>query len=185
MIPKKTGSSGNFELEENQCVHFGATFPNGNTECNSTGLAPSRLGHLVRLERRLLHVPVHPQSRRLLGFRFLSKTYVYKVLPFGLKHSPWVFSRVVATVIAHLRLQGIRIFYYLDDWLLQSRLQATLQLVQNLGFIVNVKKSVLTPQKMPVYLGASLDIRRLIARLVEPRNSSRLRRFLPSCGREF
>ena len=102
---------------------------------------------------------------------------MYKVLPFGLKDSPWVFSRLVATVIAHLRLQGIGIFYYLDDWLivaesqsiLQSHLQTTLQLVQNLGFIVNLKKSVFTPQKMPVYLGASLDIRRLIARPVEPR----------------
>ena len=105
---------------------------------------------------------------------------MYKVLPFGLKDSPWVFSRLVATVIAHLRLQGIRIFYYLDDWLivaesqslLLSHLQTTLQLVQNLGFIVNLKKSVLTPQKMPVYLGASLDIRRLIARPIEPRVSA-------------
>ena len=87
------------------------------------------------------------------------------------------FSRVVAMVIAHLRLQGIRIFYYLDDWLLvaesqsllQSHLQATLQLAHSLGFIVNLKKSVLTPQRMPVYLGVSLDIPRLIARPVEHR----------------
>ena len=68
----------------------------------------------IDLKDAYLHVPVHPQSRRLLGFKFLDKTYVYKVLPFGLKDSPWVFSRVVATVIAHLRLQGIRIYYYLD-----------------------------------------------------------------------
>ena len=102
---------------------------------------------------------------------------MYKVLPFGLKDSPWVFSRVVATVIAHLRLQGIRIYYYLDDWLLvaesqsllQSHLHATLQLAQSLGFIFNLKKSLLTPQRMPVYLGASLDIPRLIARPVERR----------------
>ena len=131
----------------------------------------------IDLKDAYLHVPVHPQSRRLLGFKFLDKTYVYKVLPFSLKDSPWVFSRVVATVIAHLRLQGIRIFYYLDDWLLvaesqsllQSHLQATLHLAQSLGFIVNLKKSVLTPQRMPVYLGASLDIPRLIARPVERR----------------
>ena len=131
----------------------------------------------IDLKDAYLHVPVHPQSRRLLGFKFLDKTYVYKVLPFGLKDSPWVFSRIVATVIAHLRLQGIRIYYYMDDWLLvaesqsllQSHLQATLQLAQRLGFIVNLKKSVLTPQRMPVYLGASLDIPRLIARPVERR----------------
>ena len=40
---------------------------------------------------------------------------------------------------------------------------------QRLGFIVNWKKSVLTPQRMPVYLGASLDIPRLIFRPVERR----------------
>ena len=129
------------------------------------------------LKDAYLHVPVHPQSRRLLGFKYLDKTYVYKVLPFGLKDSPWVFSQIVATVIAHLRLQGIRIFYYLDDWLivaesqslLQSHLQVTLQLAKDLGFIVNLQKSMLTPQRMPIYLGASLDIPRLIARPVERR----------------
>ena len=61
----------------------------------------------IDLKDAYLHVPVHPQSRRLLGFKFLGKAYTYKVLPFGLKDSPWVFSRIVATVIGHLRLQGI------------------------------------------------------------------------------
>ena len=140
-------------------------------------LRPQDWAVSLDLKDAYLHVPVHPQSRRLLGFKFLDKTNVYKVLPFGLKDSPWVFSRIVATVIAHLRLQGIRIFYYLDDWLLvaeshsllHSHLQATLQLAQSLGFIVNLKQSVLTPQRMPVYLGASLDIPRLIACPVERR----------------
>ena len=53
----------------------------------------------IDLKDAYLHVPVHPQSRRLLGFKYLDKTYVYKVLPFGLKDSPWVFLRIVATVI--------------------------------------------------------------------------------------
>ena len=172
------GSSGNFELEENQCVHSGSTFPDGNTECNSTGIAPSGLGRFVRLEGRLPSRADSPSVQETAGFSgFKARLTCTRVLPFGLKDSPWVFSRLVATVIAHLRLQGIRIFYYLDDWLivaesqsvLQSHLRTTLQLVQNLGFIVNLKKSVFTPQKMPVYLGASLDIRRLIARPVEPR----------------
>ena len=134
-------------------------------------LRPQDWAVSIDLKDAYLHVPVHPQSRRLLGFKFLDKTYVYKVLPFGLKDSPWVFSRVVASVLARLRLQGIRIYFYLDDWLLvaesqsllQSHLLATLQLAQSLGFIVFLKISVLTPQRMPVYLGASLDFPRWIA----------------------
>ena len=73
-------------------------------------LRPHDCAVSIDLKDTYLHVPVHPQSRRLLVFKFRDKTYVYKVLPFGLKDSPWVFLRVVATVIAHLRLQGIRIF---------------------------------------------------------------------------
>ena len=87
------GSSGNFELEENLCVHFGSTFPDGNTECISTGIAPSGLGVSLDLKDAYLHVPIHPQSRRLLGFQVSRQDLrVNKVLPFGLKDSPWVFQ---------------------------------------------------------------------------------------------
>ena len=79
----------------------------------------------IDLKDAYLHVPIHPQSRRLVGFKFLDKTYTYKVLPFGLKDSPWVFSRIVATVIGHLRLQGIIIFFYLDDLLLVAESSAS------------------------------------------------------------
>ena len=131
----------------------------------------------IDLKDAYLHVPIHPQSRRFLGFRYHDKTYTYKVIPFGLKDSPWVFSRIFATVIGHLRRQGIRIFYYLDDWLLvaesqallESHLQITLELSQRLGFIINWKKSMLIPQRMSTYLGAPLDIPRLIVRSVERR----------------
>ena len=131
----------------------------------------------IDLKDAYRHVPIHPQSRLFLGFKYQNRNFIYKVLPFGLKDSPWVFSRVVASVIGHLRRLGVRIFYYLDDWLLvaeslvllESHLQTTLELSQKLGFIINWKKSMLTPQRMPTYLGASLDIPRLIVRPVERR----------------
>ena len=63
------GSSGNFELEENQCVHSGSTFPDGNTECNSTGIAPSGLGRFVRLEGRLPSRADSPSVQETAGFQ--------------------------------------------------------------------------------------------------------------------
>ena len=54
-----------------------------------------------------------------------------------------MFTRLVATVIDFLCLQGT--FYYLDDWffmassktLLESLLQMTLVITQDLGFLFN------------------------------------------------
>ena len=131
----------------------------------------------IDLKDAYLHIPVHPQSRRFLGFQFMDLTYQYEVLPFGLKDSPWVFTRVVATLVGHLRRLGLRVFYYLDDWLLiaeskellELHLQTTLQWTQDLGFLVNWKKSSLTPQRIPSYLGAQLDIPNLLARPLEHR----------------
>ena len=131
----------------------------------------------IDLKDAYLHIPVHPQSRRFLGFQFMDMTYQYKVLPFGLKDSPWVFTRVVATLVGHLRRLGLRVFYYLDDWLLVAEskefldlhLQTTLQWTQDLGFLVNWKKSFLVPQRLPSYLGAQLDIPNLLARPLEHR----------------
>ena len=122
-------------------------------------------------------IPVHPQSRRFLGFQFMDLTDQYEVLPFGLKDSPWVFTRVVATLMGHLRRLGLRVFYYLDDWLLvaeskellELHLQTTLQWTQDLGFLVNWKKSSLVPQRLPSFLGAQLDIPHLLVRPLEHR----------------
>ena len=107
----------------------------------------------------------------------MEMTYEYEVLPFDLKDSLWVFTRVVVTLVCHLRRLGLRVFYYLDDWLLvaeskelsELHLQTTLQWTQNLGFVVNWKKSSLIPQRLPSYLGAQLDIPNLLDRPLEHR----------------
>ena len=69
VIPKKTGSSSNFESEEIQCVHFGTTFPNGNTQCHSTEPAPSGLGSLDRFEGRLPSRAGSPSVQETAGFQ--------------------------------------------------------------------------------------------------------------------
>ena len=74
----------------------------------------------IDLQDAYLHVPIHPESHRLLGFQYLNQTFLYQVLPFGLKDSPWVFTKIVATLISFFRRRGLRVFLfcYLDIWLL-------------------------------------------------------------------
>ena len=118
------------------------------------------------------HVPIARPSRRLLGFSFAGRVYQYRALPFGLRPAPRLFTRLISAVAALLRGCGIRVFCYLDDWLIvadtptppHSTPGFTLGLVQSLGFLINWEKSALTPTQHPVFLGAEIDMPNQLAR---------------------
>ena len=124
------------------------------------------------LQDMYLHVPIQASSRHLSASLTETRCINTRCFRSGWKDSPWVFTRLVAVVIASLRRQGIRIFHYLDAWLLvansrallELHLQTTLRLTQELGFLLNWEKSSLTPSQLPSYLGAALDIPRPLAR---------------------
>lgn len=135
-------------------------------------LRPNDLAVSLDLRDAYLHVPIHPSSRDLLGFSVNGKTYRYRAMPFGLKPAPRVFSRLVSEVAAYLRGRGLRLFCYLDDWLLVADSEQLLaaqvlilvQTVQALGFIINWDKSELSPTHTPIFLGAEIDLRNQLAR---------------------
>ena len=112
------------------------------------------------------HVPIATCSRHLLGFSVGGQTFRFKALPFGLKPAPRLFTRLVGCVAAFLRERGLRIFCYLDDWLLAAdsremllnQLSFLLHTVQALGFLINWEKSELVPTRHPTFLGAAIDI---------------------------
>ena len=118
------------------------------------------------------HVPIAIGSRALLGFTVAGRLYRFKALPFGLKPAPRLFTRLVACVAAFLRQHGLRVFCYLDDWLLAaespaqllSQLDFLLRTVQALGFLINWEKSELVPTQHPTFLGAAIDIPAGLAR---------------------
>lgn len=68
-------------------------------------------------------------------------------------------------VFAYLRQQGISSFYYIDDSLIEansfdsckSNAQFLVKLLNDLGFSVNMEKSVLTPSARIRYLGHIID----------------------------
>ena len=140
-------------------------------------LSPQDWAVSIDLKDAYLHVPVHPSSQSLLGFQYQNRTFLHQVLPFGLKDSPWVFTHLGSTLVAHLHLRGIHLHYYLDDWLivapsrslLLSHLQETLVCAQSMGFLINWEKSSLLPSQIPVFLGAVLDLLRLSARPADHR----------------
>jgi ribonuclease HI len=129
------------------------------------------------LKDAYFHVPVQPGFRPFLRFEFLGKVYQFKVLPFGLSTAPRVFTKILAPVIGLLHRRGIHIYPYLDDCLIVAKsrdqlIQAigvTQQVLMDAGFLINFKKSYLTPTQRLKFLGLDLDTTLATAVLPEDR----------------
>lgn len=62
-------------------------------------------------------IPMHPDAHEFLGFEWEGHHYCFTVLPFGLASAPWCFAKVMRMFSGHLRLAGLRLLNYLDDYL--------------------------------------------------------------------
>ncbi len=119
----------------------------------------------IDLKDAYFHISILPQHRKFLRFALGGKAYQYRVLPFGLALSPRTFTKSVDAALAPLRLQGICILNYIDDWLILAQSEqvavrhqdVVLAHMRDLGLRLNAKKSVLPPVQRITYLGVVWD----------------------------
>ena len=63
-------------------------------------------------------VPVHPDDRHLLAVQWEGQTYIDKVLPFGLRSAPLIFTAIADALQWMMSEKGVRpVFHYLDDFI--------------------------------------------------------------------
>ena len=130
---------------------------------------------LIKLDLKdaYLAVPIAPQNQRFLQFQWQGIRWWFKVLPFGLSSAPYTFTKIMKPVVACLRRLGIRLILYLDDMLLldkseerlQRHLPSMLELLASLGFLENMKKSMLSPTRKLEFLGFLIDPARMVISL--------------------
>ena len=76
------------------------------------------------LKDQFLSVPIAKKFRKFLHFQWLGDLLEWQVLPFGLKYSPRVVTKLLKPVLALLRSNfGILISVYMDDLILQANTQ--------------------------------------------------------------
>ncbi|KAK0403958.1 hypothetical protein QR680_017214 [Steinernema hermaphroditum] len=113
-------------------------------------------------------IPMAPSSQPYLSICFADNYYCFTALPFGLSLAPYVYAKVMRTVAAWLRSQGIRLIVYLDDWLFLEQSRTTLErlvpqllaLFEHLGMVVNTEKSELQPTQTIEFLGLRVCAKR-------------------------
>ena len=153
--------------EQIESFSQGREIQNGDTG-NHQDIPPTRgVGHVNRLQRRLLPYPHSRTIQKISEFYVQGQTYQFKALPFGLSTAPLEFTVVVKEVKLMAIHKGIRIYQYLDDWLVratsqQACLQHTqdlVQICQELGWLVNLDKSELEPKQIFDFVGYQFDLR--------------------------
>ena len=100
-------------------------------------------------------------------FFFEGKLYKYTCLPNGLSSAPRFFTKIMKVALTHLREKaGVTISGYLDDNILVNYVNEvdarekgviSAELFQNLGFTINVPKSVISPTITIEHLGFIID----------------------------
>ncbi|XP_067213058.1 uncharacterized protein [Linepithema humile] len=129
----------------------------------------------IDLEDAYFLVLIEESSRKFLRFSFHETIFEFTALSFGLNLAPFVFTKIMKPVASFLRKRGYVSIIYLDDFLLigdsfedcKSNVDMTLHLLTKLGFLINHKKTVLTPSRQQRFLGFILDIKNMFIYLPE------------------
>lgn len=119
------------------------------------------------LMRGYHHVKIQEASIRKLAFKFKGKYFVFLVLPFGLKLSPAIFTKIVRETVKIWRRKGILVMVYVDDFvvlaasrelLLQIRDQEIAPLLDKLGWHREPSKGMWEPTQVADVLGLTADL---------------------------
>lgn len=125
------------------------------------------------LKEAYLMVPIDPDCRKFLRFLFDGQLYQFSALPFGISPAPCVFTKLIKPILSWLRAKGLRIVAYIDDFIIFGRsrekcleaVNLVINLLLELGLIINWGKSEIVPSKRCKFLGIIIDSEKMILEL--------------------
>lgn len=114
------------------------------------------------LKDAYMPIPIFKGHKQFFRFCIQGRVYQFTCLCFGPSMTPCAFTKIVSVVAAYLRMQNMRLAIYLDDWFLVNQIKKWLLLDKNralnllvdLGFMINLEKFALQPDQSVIYIGA-------------------------------
>lgn len=127
----------------------------------------------IDLKEAYFLVPVHKSFRKYLRFRFENTLYEFVSLCFGQSSAPYCFTKLMKPVLTYLRTNGHTLVGYLDDiWITGNSFSSCLNsvktvanILESLGFVINMEKSNFTPTQNCKFLGLQLNSRKMTLEL--------------------
>ncbi|KAK6180208.1 hypothetical protein SNE40_012400 [Patella caerulea] len=124
-------------------------------------------------------VKVSTADRKYLIFYFDNELYQFTCRPNGLASAPRKYTKLCKPVYSTLRKMGITIMGYIDDSLIVSdseeeSLQAVksyVNLLKQLGFLINYNKSSLIPTQRIQFLRFIIDSVKMVIELPESKSN--------------
>ena len=112
-----------------------------------------------------LSCPIAGEHVKFLKFKFMGKSFMYVVLPFGILSAPRTFSKVLIPILSFLRQQGFIVITYLDDGFTcaatceqcKENICYIMRTFSYYGFIIHPKKSAPVPSQHVRSLGFYID----------------------------
>lgn len=111
--------------------------------------------------------------RKFLRFNYNGTLYEFNCLPFGLCTAPYVFTKLLKPVMEYLRSRNMISVIYLDDYFCVGKtyydcmknVKQTCKILEEIGFMINRRKSSLIPNKRCKFLGFIFDSNKMIMEL--------------------
>ena len=111
------------------------------------------------------HFRLHPQDQQYFQFEVAGRYYQLQALNMGWVLSPGVFTDFLRIPVQELRSKGIRLLWYLDDFLVLGQTveqcaaarDAVVALLDRLGLRIKPGKGVWTPTTRLDHLGMTID----------------------------
>ena len=129
-------------------------------------LSAAGYGFCIKIDLRdgFYHIPLAASSQVKFGVSYDGQTYVFTRLPMGLSISPSEMQYFACATVKLVEeaFSGVKGIAYLDDFLFVARRRCQLigiaDYFARLGIVINVHKSVLTPDSRVIYLGVDIDL---------------------------
>ena len=127
----------------------------------------------IDLQDAYFSVPIVKRHRKYLRFMWRETLYEFQCLCFGLSLAPFYFTKAMKPIFSQLRREGIHCTHYIDDSLYINTSKEQLErdtarakdLLQSLGFTINLEKSSFHPSKQITHLGFIIDSETFTVRL--------------------